>query len=54
MGKGNYLSYSFPIENGLKLEDILISLLFNFVLEYATRKVQKTRRARWSRGKVLA
>ena len=36
---GNYLSYSFPIENGLKH---LSPLLFNFALEYAIWEVQET------------
>jgi len=39
---GNYLSYSFPIENGLKQGDALSPLLFNFALEYTIRKVQET------------
>jgi chemotaxis receptor (MCP) glutamine deamidase CheD len=30
----------FPIQNGLKQGDALLPLLFNFALEYATRKVQ--------------
>ena len=30
----------FPIENGLKKRDALSSLLFNFALEYAIRRVQ--------------
>jgi len=30
----------FPIRNGLKQEDALRPLLFNFVLEYAIRRVQ--------------
>jgi hypothetical protein len=30
----------FRIQNALKQEDALLSLLFNFVLECATRKVQ--------------
>jgi hypothetical protein len=34
---GKQLSDSFPIQNGLSL------LLFNFAVEYAIRKVQKTR-----------
>jgi hypothetical protein len=33
------LSDSFPIQNGLKQEDALSPLLFNFVLEYVIRKV---------------
>ena len=40
---GNYLSSSFPIENGLKQGDALLTLLFNLALEYAVRKVQETR-----------
>ena len=36
------MSSSFPIENGLKQGDALSPLLFNFVLEYAIRKVQET------------
>jgi hypothetical protein len=35
------LSESFPIQNGLKQGDALSPLLFNFALEYATRKVQE-------------
>jgi hypothetical protein len=35
------LSDSFPIRNGLKQGDALSPLLFNFVLEYAIRKVQE-------------
>jgi hypothetical protein len=35
------LSDSFPIQNGLKQGDALSSLLFNFALKYAIRKVQE-------------
>jgi len=34
------LSDMFPIRNGLKKEDALSPLLFNFALEYAIRRVQ--------------
>ena len=34
------LSDMFPVSNGLKQGDALSPLLFNFVLEYAIRKVQ--------------
>jgi hypothetical protein len=36
---GNHLCDNFPIQNGLKQGDDLSPLLFNFSLEYATRKV---------------
>jgi hypothetical protein len=36
-----HLSDSFPIQNGLEQGDALSSLLFNFSLEYAIRKVQE-------------
>jgi lipopolysaccharide export system protein LptA len=32
----------FPIKNGLKHGDALMSLLFNFALEYSIRRVQLT------------
>jgi hypothetical protein len=38
---GKHLSGNFPIQNGLKEGDVLSPLLFNFVLEYAIRKVQE-------------
>jgi hypothetical protein len=34
---------SFPIQNGLKQGDALSPLLFNFALEYAIRKIRKTK-----------
>ena len=34
------LSSMFPIRNGLKQRDALSPLLFNFALEYASRRVQ--------------
>jgi hypothetical protein len=38
---GKHLSDSFPIQKGLKQGDALSPLLFNFALEYASRKVQE-------------
>jgi hypothetical protein len=38
---GKHFSDSFPIQKGLKQGDALTTLLFNFALEYATRKVQE-------------
>jgi hypothetical protein len=35
---GKYLSDMFPIGNGLK-QDVLLTLFFNFALEYAIRRV---------------
>ena len=37
---GKNLSDIFPIRNGLKQGEVLSSLLFNFALEYAIRRVQ--------------
>jgi hypothetical protein len=39
--KGNHLSDSFLIQNGLTQGDALTPQLFNFALEYAIRKVQR-------------
>jgi len=36
----NHLSDIFPFKNGLKPGDALSPLLFNFALEYASRRVQ--------------
>jgi hypothetical protein len=38
---GNYLSDSFPIQNGQNQGDALSPVLFNFALEYAIRKVRE-------------
>jgi hypothetical protein len=38
---GKLSSDKFPIQNGLKQEDALSPLLFNFALEYVIRKVQE-------------
>jgi retron-type reverse transcriptase len=38
---GKLQSDKFPIQNGLKQGDALSPLLFNFALEYATRRVQE-------------
>jgi sorting nexin-29 len=40
---GKYLSYNFPIRNGLKQGHALSPLSFNFALEYAIRKVKENR-----------
>jgi hypothetical protein len=39
--RGKLLSDKFPIQNGLKQGEALLSCLFNFALEYAIRKVQE-------------
>jgi hypothetical protein len=39
---GKHLSDTFPIQNGLKQEDALSLLPFNFALEYAIWKIQDT------------
>jgi hypothetical protein len=36
-----HLSDTFPIQNGLEQGDTPLPLLFNFVLDYAIRKVQE-------------
>jgi hypothetical protein len=36
---GKHLSDTFPVQNGLKQGDAVSQLLFNFALEYVTRKV---------------
>jgi hypothetical protein len=38
---GKHLSDSFPMQNSLKQGDVLSTLLFNFTLVYAIRKVQE-------------
>jgi retron-type reverse transcriptase len=38
---GKLLCDKFPIQNGLKQRDALSPLLFNFVLEYAVRKIER-------------
>jgi hypothetical protein len=38
---GKYLSDNFPVQNGLKQEDALSPLLFNFALECAIRMVHE-------------
>jgi hypothetical protein len=40
-GIGKYLSGTFPIQNDLNQGDALSPLIFNFVLEFAIRKVQE-------------
>jgi hypothetical protein len=43
---GKHLSDRFPVKNGLKQEDALSPLLFNFALVYAIRK--KFRQTKWA------
>jgi hypothetical protein len=38
---GKNLSYTFPIQNGLKQGHVLLPLLFNLALGYAIREVQE-------------
>jgi hypothetical protein len=38
---GKHVCDSFPIQNGLKQDDDLLPLLFNFGLQYANWKVQE-------------
>jgi len=37
---GKHSSVMFPVWNGLKQQDVLSPLLFNFALDYASRRVQ--------------
>jgi hypothetical protein len=37
---GKHLSDTFPVKNGLKQGDAFLTLLLNFALEYAIRRVQ--------------
>jgi hypothetical protein len=41
---GKNLSDAIPIQNGLKLRDALLPLLFNFALEYAIERSKKIRK----------
>jgi hypothetical protein len=40
---GKHLSGAFPIQNGLKQDDVLSPLLFTFALGYAIGKVQENK-----------
>lgn len=42
---GKYLFYTLPIQNCLKNEDALSSVLLNFALENASRKAQANRKS---------
>ena len=44
MRVGKHLSSMFRIKSGVKQGDALSSLLFNFVLEYAIRRVDASRK----------
>jgi hypothetical protein len=41
---GKNVSHVFPIQNGLKQGDALLSLIFIFALEYSIRKIQETQK----------
>jgi hypothetical protein len=43
---GRNFSDAFPLQNGLKQEDALLALPFNFALEYATKGPKKSGRTR--------